>query len=628
MLTKQIYLKMEKESNSIKNLATFTCVICSKEKELVSVGMCDHHGVCSYCSMKCRLHYDNKKCPICLQNLDTIFICEFTDKTPYQTLIKKKEAFYEDEEFEKNGIYYTTIEGKEEALNLRRFNCPIKNCHTESFENINSLSEHLNNEHKSFYCQYCLKENKLFLSEMHIYKKSNFEEHIKYGEYDNNTLISPPHPSCPFDGKIFYNDEQFFSHMKSFHFICQLCRDTKNILFFPELKNLLEHYKVNHYYCSFQECLDEFYIVFRKEEELLNHLITKHKSQKAKERLNILFFEEKDNDTKKIKHVTGEFNFTEFIKNLKKESENYNNNKKNKFININKQNFNDEGIEVIYKYESNIHKYNNYINYNNKNNRGNRNRYNKGNSKLHNIEEVKNNNNSEIQNHNYINENKINNQYSNKSEQDKNKYKKLINYSFLFTFYLNIIKEIITNIIKKDNIAEKLVRLPKETIYQITVIIHKFNSNNELLELTYLKDFGIDLELHKTLKSVISSNIPENEQTFKKTLENVELKKLLIIYKYLDICSKKVDNLFYSLDLEQINEDLYEDFCERPKKEDVVMNKYEREKRNRQAFLRAELNMGIKEFLEDKRVTETKYEKKKTKEEKKENNSPISKPNN
>ena len=35
----------------------------------------------------------------------------------------------------------------------------------------------------------------------------------EYGEYDNGVLVSPPHPSCPFDGTTFYNDEKLFLHM-------------------------------------------------------------------------------------------------------------------------------------------------------------------------------------------------------------------------------------------------------------------------------------------------------------------------------------------------------------------------------------------------------------------------------
>mgnify|MGYP002624696947 FL=1 len=668
---------MRKESTSSQNAPTFTCVVCGKEKELVAVGKCDHRRVCSYCVMKSRLHYNYKKCPICLEILDTIFICEFTDKTSYKDLMKKKEEFYEDEEFEKCNIYYTTIEGKEEALQLRGFNCPIRNCHSETFENITSLSEHLNKVHKRFYCQYCLKENKLFLSQMSIYNQNNLNDHIKYGEYDGGVLISPPHPSCPFDGTTFYNDEQLFLHMNSFHFICQLCKDKKNIIFYPELKNLLAHYKDNHYCCPFQECLADVYVVFTKEEELISHLITKHKVQNANERLNKLIFERK-NEKKELQHETGEFNFTEYVKQLKQDSENYKNNTSNRFINLNEKYINEEGIEVIYRVVDNNNNYNNYgydrnnkyrgnnnrvrggknnrrggknyynnkynNNYNNndwkKNNSYYENKYNyKGESSLHNIEEEDHNagySNSGKNLYNVKDNNDNNNDNSNKNEQryrkgkynnkDGNKNKKNIDYSFLFSFYLNLIKEFITKKIKSEKIPEKQVRLPKETIYQIIIMIDKFDSYDKLLELTYLNNFGIDLDIHKSLKSAISANTPENENSFKSTLENLELKKLLIIYKYLLVCSKRVDNLFYRLDLEQIDEDLYEDFCEREKKEDdKILNKVERDRRNRAALLKAELNVGSKALPEDKKVTEVQTKKNK-KEDKKENEAPVNKP--
>ena len=166
-------------------------------------------------------------------------------------------------------------------------------------------------------------------------------------------------------------------------------------------------------------------------------------------------------------------------------------------------------------------------------------------------------------------------------------------------------------------------------------MIDKLDTNDKLLELVYLNNFGIDLDVHKSLKSIISENTPENEKSFVALLEKLELKKLLIIYKYLYACSKKVDNLFYRLDLEQIDEDLYEDFCEREKKEDVILDKQERERRNRQAFLKAELNMGNKLLPGDKKITETNFKKKedkkeiedkKQKEDKKESNESVKKP--
>ena len=689
---------MRKESTSSQNAPTFTCVVCSKESELVAVGSCDHRRVCSYCAMKSRLHYDYKKCPICLKILDLVFICEFTDKTPFVNLVKKKDEFYEDEEFNKCQIYYTTIEGKEEALQLRGFNCPLRSCKAETFENMSSLSEHLNKVHKRYYCPYCLKENKLFLSQMSIYNQKNLEDHIKYGEYEKNVVISPPHPSCPFDSTTFFNDEKMFTHMNTFHFICQLCRDKKNIIFYPELKNLLQHYKDNHYCCPFEECLADVYVVFNKEEELLSHLITKHKVENANERLNKLVFDRKNSDPKELQHEIGEFNFTEYINKIKAESEKFKNSNKNRFVHVNQQYINDEGIEVEYQYADNKYKnnynnnkYNNYGNYNYNNNYGynkrnkyerNKNNYNRGRggknkrgnkrdyyNKYNNNEYYQNNYNdnyyynnqdnnydqqnyydnnnyNEIENEAYEEKN-TNNIYENKKsehahnkgkhynnykERDNynNKYNKDIDYSFLFSFYLDLIKKFIKEKIVSEKINEKLLKLPKETIYQIIIMIDKFDSNDKLLELTYLNNFGIDLNIHKQLKSIISSSTKENEKNFKNILKDLELKKLLIIYKYLYVCSKKVDNLFYRLDFEQIDEDLYEDFVQREKKEDENISKVEKEKRQRQIQLKQELNLGPKLLPEDKKVTEVNFNKPKKQQEKKEDKKkeepPVNKP--
>ena len=77
---------------------------------------------------------------------------------------------------------------------------------------MDKLSDHLKKAHKKFYCPYCLKENKLFLYQMKIYSQSNLSDHIKYGEFDNynNIFISPPHPTCPFDGKLFTMKNNYF----------------------------------------------------------------------------------------------------------------------------------------------------------------------------------------------------------------------------------------------------------------------------------------------------------------------------------------------------------------------------------------------------------------------------------
>ena len=126
--------------------------------------------------------------------------------------------------------------------------------------------------------------------------------------------------------------------MNDLHFICQLCRENKkNIIFYKEIAQLLEHYKAKHFLCPYQECLDDIFVVFESEEKLNSHLITKHKCLDAQNRMaNFMFDNKKKNNDKQkplINHynfnfsnysnITEEFNFTEYINQLKEKVKEY-----------------------------------------------------------------------------------------------------------------------------------------------------------------------------------------------------------------------------------------------------------------------------------------------------------------
>ena len=618
-------MRKESDANPLVN-----CLICKEDKQFVSIGVCDHHRVCSYCTMKSRLLYSETKCPICNANLEYVYIVDFKEKKPFAELDKEKDSYYEDDEFEKSGIYFTDIEAKEEALQLRGFNCPVSNCKSEAFENLQSLSTHLNKAHKRFYCDCCLKNNKKFLSEMEIYKENVLDEHIRYGEYDKDILVSPPHPQCPFDQERFYNDEVMFNHMNNTHFICQLCKGQKHLVFYSNLSDLQNHYKSNHYCCPYEECLQDIYVAFEKEEELISHLITKHKVTNANDRLAQLMFEKKGKNSSdnKVYHTKGEFDFTEYISGLKEESEKYNKNvvsRRNRYVNKEETRIGEDGIEYIIKNEyDNYGGYNKYDNrgngrrgrgrggrgrgdrgrgrggrYNNNNEYYNSNKYNEENTQYYGKKgryNNKENNNREYKS--YENKGNVydNRKYNNKGPSPKKESPKnqkqptrSLDYSFIFNFYLKSIKEYIKNKIIKEKIPDTQINLPKETIYQLIIVIDKMESFQKLLELTFLHNFGIDMEINKELRELTCEGSC-NETSFYKILDKLLIKKVLIIYKYILISSKKVDVLFYKLDLEQINPDLYEDFLERPQKEEIKKDKFSKAKRDRYIQMKSEFN--------------------------------------
>ena len=590
-------MRKESDTNPFVN-----CLICKEDKQFVSIGSCDHHKVCLYCTMKSRLLYDEKKCPICNTHLDYVYILDFKDLTNFKELDKNKDQYYEDDDFNKSGIYYTEIEAKEIALQLRGFNCPIKSCKSEAFENLQSLSTHLNKVHKRYYCDSCLKENKLFLSEMEIYQENALYDHIEYGEYSYNVLLSPPHPECPFCKERFYNDEKLFKHMDCTHFVCQLCKDKHNIIFYSVLSNLLEHYKNNHYCCYYQECLQDIYVVFEKEEELISHLITKHKVTNAEGRLQEIMFQNKAKKEKegKVHHSKDEFNFSSYIQNLKQKSENYNkevSSKKTRYIPAQETRIGDDGIEYVIEYTDSYR--NNYNNYNRrgggrgrggKQNRGryndsinnyNKNQYNRGGYHYNSKE----NNNTRINKYDY----KDKKFQPKKAQPPVEEYQKpapqakKLDYSFIFNFYLKVIKEYVKKKITNEKLPEEQIVLPKETIYQLIIVIDKMETFQKLLELTLLHNFGIDLEINKELKQLTCEGECD-EGKLTQILDKLPIKKVLIVYKYITTSSKKVDGLFYKLDIEEINSNLYDDFIDRPKK---IIDNLSKEKRERYNLMKS-----------------------------------------
>ncbi len=90
-------------------------------------------------------------------------------------------------------------------------------------------------------------------------------------------------------------------------------------------------------------------------------------------------------------------------------------------------------------------------------------------------------------------------------------------------------------------------------------------------------------------------------------------KKILLIYKYLLISSKKTDELFYKLDLDQIDPDLYEEFIDKPKKEDEKLTKVEKDKREKQRKLKEELNFKDDLYSNKQNIQNIKKEKEKEK---------------
>ena len=412
-------------------------------------------------------------------------------------------------------------------------------CNSEAFENLETLKNHLNDEHNKFFCDICLKDGKKFISEQKIFSSEELEIHLEYGDYEEQ--ISP-HPTCPYCKNIYYNDELLFKHMSGLYFVCEICKKKeKQILFYSNLPNLIQHNKNKHYSCPYKECVDNLYVSFGSEQEFIGHLISKHHMNDIGGTLNSMVFENQPEEKiypekYDISLSKDEFNFTNYINKLKNGYNKYKEENENKkFIDDYNNKFNYDDIEVEVKYVDNYNKFNNNSNPYFSKNKG------------------KNNKNKEFKQ----NKNNRNDKNLNDKKEDS------LDYEFLIQFYLKEIKNYITERIKIREVKEEEVQLPRETIFQLIRVIDTVDSNRKLLELSSIQNFGIPLESINKIKTIFFSNSNDNLTNLFIEFDNLTMKNMLIIYKYMSISLKKISGFFFKLEIEQIDEDLYEDFIKR-----------------------------------------------------------------
>jgi hypothetical protein len=306
----------------IKDESNSQCVICGEKMEYYSIGQCNHKEICYYCTLKNRTFYNDKKCPLCNQTLDIVYISPKTETKSYEELSKEDlSSYYKDNESNETGVFYTDISALEAAMQLKAYKCPINYCTKEEpFETYDDLLHHLIENHQKFYCKVCVKDGKKFISEQKVYSKNEISEHNLYGNIDEDI---PPHPKCPFCKDLYYDDEILYKHMNTSHFMCEICKTMdKKIIFYSALPNLIQHNKLYHYCCPYKECKDAIYIAFSTKKKLIEHFETKHnqKNNNINEKMaedclpqiidDPTFFD--------ISLKKDEFDFNEFLEKIKK----------------------------------------------------------------------------------------------------------------------------------------------------------------------------------------------------------------------------------------------------------------------------------------------------------------------
>jgi hypothetical protein len=299
-------LKEEEEEELDEGLEHHHCLVCYSPTLHTSRGItpCNHDTICASCHLRLRSLLNDKRCPICKTENNTIIIDTDPDPTVHQ---HKKFQEYErwGDDLGPNFVYRDDVQMffptgyyYKQVLPLFSLKCNVRNCNygkesatTASSPNndnhignssgkhvtLKGLNHHLAAAHSMSLCQLCVENKRDFISQLPRFTQHQLNEHNKHGDIKTTTTISNKqnkgHPLCQFCApKRFYDLTALHEHLNKEHYKCHVC-DKLGIFnqFFRDYHKLNMHFDKEHYLCHHPDCLAARFIVFQNDIDLIAH---------------------------------------------------------------------------------------------------------------------------------------------------------------------------------------------------------------------------------------------------------------------------------------------------------------------------------------------------------------------
>ncbi|XP_044759445.1 E3 ubiquitin-protein ligase ZNF598 [Coccinella septempunctata] len=247
------------------------CVLCFKNVDIYSVGICDH-AVCFECSTRMRVLCRQNECPICRGEMPKVIFTK--EIQSFTTLFGK--YFKTSQQDPKYGLIFATNEIKKEYNRILEHRCSV--CPIDQswpFRTFNQLKDHMRREHELFYCDICIENVRIFSSERRHYTRQELGMHRRKGDPDNTSHRG--HPLCEFCDTRFMDSDELYRHMRRIHLFCHFCDADGRHLYYKNIPDLQKHFKEEHYFCEEGECkIVPLASAYRTEIDLKAHIAAFH----------------------------------------------------------------------------------------------------------------------------------------------------------------------------------------------------------------------------------------------------------------------------------------------------------------------------------------------------------------
>ncbi|MCJ1276889.1 hypothetical protein MMC21_004696 [Puttea exsequens] len=272
----------EQETGAEEGIEAEVCFICASPVIHNSVAPCNHR-TCHICALRLRALYKTKQCAHCRTEAEFVI---FTDDP------SKRFEDFSDKSFQETdrnfGIKYEQKEIYEDTRLLLQYNCPDASCDKTCW-GWPDLHKHVRNVHHKMLCDLCIRNKKVFTHEHELFTKEELRRHEKFGD-DNPGAVDQSgfkgHPECGFCRQRFYGDDELYVHCRERHEKCHIC-DMRNPArqqqYYVDYGSLEQHFRVDHFLCPDQECLDKKFVVFESEMDLKAHQLEAHPNGLSKD---------------------------------------------------------------------------------------------------------------------------------------------------------------------------------------------------------------------------------------------------------------------------------------------------------------------------------------------------------
>nr|CAH7752065.1 unnamed protein product [Callosobruchus chinensis] len=255
------------------------CVVCFKNLDIYSIGVCDH-PVCFECSTRMRVLCRQNECPICRSDMPKVI---FTRKVePFASVFPRLEkSNLQDRKF---GLYFRTIDIQRAYYKLLEHRCHICDKYEDRkwpFKTFQQLKDHMRREHELFYCDICVENLKIFTFERRCYTRQELGHHRRKGDPDNTSHRG--HPLCEFCDTRYMDNDELFRHLRRTHLFCHLCDADGKHQYYNCMDDLLKHFREEHFLCEEGDCRNmPLTAVFRTDIDMKAHVATEHSRHMTK----------------------------------------------------------------------------------------------------------------------------------------------------------------------------------------------------------------------------------------------------------------------------------------------------------------------------------------------------------